>query len=631
MMRVKTDFKSFRDRRKAVMKQIGNHLQGTDEEVFANLPERNYVNQQVALYFDTWETSYKFLHEPAFWKEYTAFWSQNTRDSSQAGFAVIILLIVAITKCITPKDDVFDGDTTFDRQAASDITSICDAWINKQSRKRLTLQFFQLQCLSLFAKRVNCVKLKQDWVTSGDLVRLAVASGMHRDPSLLSIGKITPFEREMKKRLWVTIMELELQSSLETGLHSSLTALYWDTTAPANQADDAFSVDVQELPAGRPLDHFTPASYLCISRRSIALRLHLMQLVNDPSETLSYSEILDFDAQIHEQLASLPKWDGARATIPGALLRLQLRQFLLFLHKPFAKLASQNTRYVYSFTACINAAGSMIATHDELVSKGILALNHLRNDVLRIGLSLSQIVYHNCDLVGPIKPAAPPPQQTENYFADPDAYTAEDLSAHKHTPGLEVALAVLPREPFLGRTLCISAVDLLEHVGQLYEQKVLRMGTGYMEYWLLCAAIGMLPAPTSSKPPPTSIAHITSASDDIEVRCKKTLDRFQQLCFRVLALQKDPQNGFASSLGSTMASVSPSDSRTPGSVGIVAAAGFGQATNDATHSTMLGGMGLGVGPGAKDLNGAFDNLQDMQMDMSGWNLDFWAFDLGGEF
>lgn len=85
-----------------------------------------------------------------------------------------------------------------------------------------------------------------------------------------------------------------------------------------------------------------------------------------------------------------------------------------------------------------------------------------------------------------------------------------------------------------------------------------------------------------------------------------------------------------------MASVSPSDGRTPGSLGIAATTGFGTtppATNNAAFSAMPGmGMGLGLEPGAKDMDGTFDNLQDMQVDLSGWNFpDFWAFDLGGDF
>jgi hypothetical protein len=477
-----------------------------------------------------------------------------------------------------------------------------------------------------------------DWVTTGDLMRLALASGMHRDPSLLATGKISAFEKEMKRRLWVTIMELEMQSSIENGIQSMLTALYWDTQSPTNLPDDAFTAEAQELPASRPLASFTSASYLGVSRQSIPLRLHLMQLLSDPSEKIPYSEILNYDAQVNELLSGLPKWDDAQAVIPSVLLRLQLQQFLIMLHKPWAQMASKNDRYVYSFTTCINAAGSIITTYDELVTKGSLALNNMRNDVIRVGLDLSRIVYHNCALYGPIKSSAPPPPFREQHFADSQSHFADIPSVKDWAPGIEVSLAILPRESFLAQTLCSSAIELLGLAGNVYEHKVMRLGTGYMEFWLLFAAIGMLPAPSSAKLPASSTPHITNPIEDLRTRCKITLDRFQTMAFRVLALQKDPETAFASSLRTTMASVSPSDIRTPstGAGPAVTSTSLGTTplpANDGTYQVDTGTAGgMGIHPGIKDMNGAFDNLQDMQVDLEGWNFpDFWAFDLGGDF
>jgi hypothetical protein len=475
-----------------------------------------------------------------------------------------------------------------------------------------------------------------DWVTSGDLVRLAMASGMHRDPSLVTTGKVAVFEKEMKKRLWVTIMELELQSSFDSGLQSSLAALYWDSPAPANLPDDAFSTETQEMPASRPLEHFTSASYLCVSAQSIPLRLHLMQLLNDPTDRPQYSEVLQYDAKIYGILSSLPKWDDPRATICTALLQLQLRQFLLNLHKPFAKLAPKNDQYVYSFTACVDSTGVMIGTHNELVSKGILALSIMRNDIIRVGLTLSQIVYMNCALHGPVISSGPELALKSSYFADSQTHFADMQSTKQFAPDMEVSLAAVPQQSFLARTLCISAIDVLELAGQTYERKVMRMGTGYMEYWLLCAAIGMLPPSSSSKPYTTSIAHIPSATDDVHTRCRKTLDRFTTLALRVLALQKNPEGSFASSLRTTMASVSPPDDRAPKSAGAGVFApdvGFESihATNSGTYSA-LPGMELSNSGEPESVEGAFATLQDMQIDLAGWSFpEFWAFDLSGDF
>jgi hypothetical protein len=203
-MRVKTDFKTLRDRRKAQTKEM-EPKHGTDEQVFALVPDRHTVDMEVIRYFESWETTYRILHQPSFMREYQVFWEQQQDGHTRAVFAVLLILMIAINKCLTLKDDIFAGDTTVDRQEASSLINICSAWISRQPRKRLTLQFFQLHCLLLLAKRINCVGLKQDWIAAGDLVRLAIASGMHRDPPLLA--NVSPFEKEMKKRLWFTIAE----------------------------------------------------------------------------------------------------------------------------------------------------------------------------------------------------------------------------------------------------------------------------------------------------------------------------------------------------------------------------------------------------------------------------------------
>ncbi|KAJ4987815.1 transcriptional regulatory protein [Stagonosporopsis vannaccii] len=657
MSRVKKDFKAFRDRRKVLMKEKIARTYGTDEEIFALLPSKHDVDVQVALYFHTWETTYRILHEPTFWQEYNGFWER--RDEKQAGFATILILIIAITKCSTVKDDVFVGDSTSDRDAASNLIETCEIWLNRQPRKRLTLPFFQLQCLALLAKRVNCVKLKQDWLTAGDVMRLALSSGMHRDPSLLATGRISEYEKEMKKRLWYTIAELEIQSSIDSGLQSSLTGLYFDTPAPSNLPDEAFSLETKELPAGRPIEHFTSTSYLTVALRSLPLRIHLTKILNDPSSHLQYTDILHYDEQIASTLAELPVWSDARATTPEALLQLQLRQYLLILHKAYARLASTEKRFAYSYTASVDAANSIITTHDDLAAQGSLMLNHFRNDVVRVGMTLSQIAALNCARHD-INPAILPPMREQTHFADPNRHIA-DLALARSVPfsnkggfapaSPQLYLAVLPAD-FLSRTLIKTSIEILERTLQLLERKVMRVGTGYMEYWLLSAAIGMLPPLT---PPPrtsSSIAHRISHEDEVRERCKAALDRFTGLAFRVLAMQRDPKNSLAVGLRASISGSSPSEARTPSesrgtilssrAAGSFGTKGVGAFANNTSHSSqgmigdipfpsMNGGAGSSM-TGSDVMDGTFDTLEDMGVDLSGWTFpDFWTFDLAGDF
>lgn len=635
-MRVKTEFKHFRDRRKRLASKINTRDYDTDAQILAALPERSIVDAQAVLYFDTFETSYRILHEPTFWQGCRDFWQENCNGNKpQMSFAVMLVLIIAITKCLTPKDAIFIGDTTADRHAANHLIDLCESWMDGQPRKRITLQFFQIQFLTLLAKRANCIEMKQDWMASGDILRLSLASGLHRDPSSLGYEATSVYDEEMKKRLWVTIMELELQSSVDNGLHSHLTGLQFDTAPPANLADDAFSTDTLELPTSQPSEQFTSTSYLVVTTRSLPLRIHLAQLLNNPSGNIQYTDILEFDAQVRCAISALPMWNEKRAALSSGLLRLQLHQYLLMLHKPYARLPHKDGRYRYSFTTFIDTCSSIIAIHDDLLSKGILALSNLRNDVIRVGLNLSQVVYHNCarNIVG----QPPPPTDVQDtldgnaqgHFAD------SSIPKRWELPSKPLHLTTLPQEPFLAKILCSSSIDILEQTRQLFEQKVFRMGTAYMEYCLMSAAVDILPAQPS---PTTSITYINNAKDDIPSRGRKTLDCFTNLAARVVALQQDPENSLASSLRSTIASVSPSGSRGPSLGGD----GFDDGarsrlepptSRDSGVTPMAGiGMGSSAGGDLGNLNGYVDPLQEVQMDMSGWSFpDFWAFDFGGDF
>ncbi|XPS72543.1 hypothetical protein M3J09_004705 [Ascochyta lentis] len=174
----------------------------------------------------------------------------------------------------------------------------------------------------------------------------------------------------------------------------------------------------------------------------------------------------------------------------------------------------------------------------------------------------------------------------------------------------------------------------------------MRLGTGYMEYWLLSAAIGMLPPLNPVPRPSSSIAHRTTNEDEIRERCKTALDRFTSLAFKILAMQRDPSNSLAVGLRESMSGSSPSDVRTPSAAserrGTIlssrAAGSFGMKGVGAFASnSMIGEMPFPSMSGSRDdsmdaLSGSFNPLEDMGVDLSGWTFqDFWTFDLAGDF
>lgn len=72
------------------------------------------------------------------------------------------------------------------------------------------------------------------WAMTGLLVRLANGMGLHRDGSLFDM---TPFEIEMRRRVWWSIVKVDLRSSEELGMELTIQDRTFDTEVPLNIND----------------------------------------------------------------------------------------------------------------------------------------------------------------------------------------------------------------------------------------------------------------------------------------------------------------------------------------------------------------------------------------------------------
>src|SRR5271154_4702327 len=210
LARVRTEIRILEKARK---NQIVDHMQPSDKPLLELLPGREVVEPLVRLYLDTYNHLYHILHLPSFWKEYYIFW--DAPKKGRLGFVATLLLVMAVVGSISNQQRFNAGDTEFvARESAVTWILASETWLQAQSQKHLTLNYFQICCLSLLAKRSNVIKAKRYWTSAGTLLRFAISTGLHRDPSHLG-DKITVFDAEMKRRIWTTIVELELQASID--------------------------------------------------------------------------------------------------------------------------------------------------------------------------------------------------------------------------------------------------------------------------------------------------------------------------------------------------------------------------------------------------------------------------------
>ncbi|PWY78371.1 hypothetical protein BO70DRAFT_388176 [Aspergillus heteromorphus CBS 117.55] len=453
-------------------------LPKSEAELFCLLPDQETVDAHVGLYWKTFETVYHVLHYPSFSKEYDAF--RQDHRAAKPAFVVLLLLIMASVSCIAHRDQwKYIGETSVDRERATLWVEAAEGWLSTQSQKNVYLAIWQIRCLLVVAKQVNSVKKKRVWTVAGNLVREAISAGFHRDPSLLG-ERVSLFDQEMRRRLWATIIELDLQASIDRGMPSAMACMTSDATPLRNVDDEDLVVDDMSIPACKPWTEFTKSSFLHVSAATFALRTALNCKVNDLGSRSTYEEVLDAEEKITAELKRLPNWNEVQgASLARSLLELQLRHFLMMLHAPFARQSDTNPRYSLSRMVCFNAAFTIIEKHHRLTKSGNHLLLLLRHDYFRAAL----VVCHNM------------------YIA-----------AH------------LQNNILLGSN-STTILQYIETSLDLISDRITRHGTGYTNYWYISAAYAFLQC----------VLYPTGQT----ARKEEAIDRIIRQYHRILASQED--------------------------------------------------------------------------------------------
>jgi hypothetical protein len=394
LSRIVDDLKTLKSRWKKA-KQPAMPLINPEVHLLTLLPNRELGEAMVQKYLDTYEVYYRILHVPSFVKEYQKFW--DAPSEARPAFVAIVLLAISCVQCITlPDQPTYAGESSSPRAIAERSIEACQKWLNEQSQKHVEFTHYQIHCLLLLSRQINSVKKKRLWTTAGSLMRLAMSAGMHREPSLLNRwkgGKTSDFDWEMRRRIWATMVELELQASITRGLPALTAGLPYDVRPPLNVNDEELSESMQTLPTPKAETEFTDMSFITIAQRSLHLRVSLNSIINNPETTLSYDEVLLYCEQINRELDRIPGWhEHKRFETARALLDIQLRQFLVMLHGPFLQDKSSSSRRGYSLMVAVDAATNILDQHAHIMkSTGNYAFAILRDDVCRAVLDFSHV------------------------------------------------------------------------------------------------------------------------------------------------------------------------------------------------------------------------------------------------
>ncbi|KAK4868365.1 hypothetical protein LT330_007087 [Penicillium expansum] len=315
--------------------------------ITTDLPSKDICDALVDCYLRTSERVYRVLHIPSFKRDYVTFWNSGTRYDPM--FLVQLKLILAI------------GCTTYDdelslRSLAVRFIYEAQTWLAEPEYKaRLGIQFLQAHILFLLARELLGVDGGMNWIAAGTLIRTAIYMGLHRDP--IQIPNLSEFASEMRRRLWNTILEVCLQSSMESGGPALISVEEFDTEPPRNFDDH--DIEAEE-PIPHPENQFTSSSIAIAFRKTFPIRLAIAKFLNDFGGQGSYEEAIRLDATLRASYKEM------RRTIQGyfiqpsqfevLMLDFVIRRYLLSIHIPFFGPSFLGTTYAFSRSVVIDTA-----------------------------------------------------------------------------------------------------------------------------------------------------------------------------------------------------------------------------------------------------------------------------------
>lgn len=320
------------------------------------LPGRELTDRLVQSYLDTFEFIFPVLHIPTFLREYEDYWLDP--QGYNQGFVLKLLLIAAIGTIFQPRDEA-----SYLRSSAMQWVHAAQSWLTTPIDKtRLTTLGLQKLCLLLLARLAHDIDGDVLDLSSGYLLRAAMQMGFHVDAASQGFRKLPPWEIQLRRKLWSTILEIIVQTSMDSGTVPLLSTKDYDCKAPMNMDDMDSDSDFHSAEKRR--DQFTQTSLQLMLMRSLPLRLEIATVLNDfHPDSMTYEKamqltqkLLSFCSQDSELLRTFRKSSSNLTDFHINTVELLTHRSLLALNYRYAIKAKTDHKYYYSRKICLDSA-----------------------------------------------------------------------------------------------------------------------------------------------------------------------------------------------------------------------------------------------------------------------------------
>ncbi|KAF3766522.1 hypothetical protein M406DRAFT_291001 [Cryphonectria parasitica EP155] len=353
------------------------------------LPNKVICDRLLDAYITMSEGLYRIIHVPTFRAEYEAFWQQ--RPVSDAFLPCLMCMLSLGARFETDKRGL--SHDRADGIHAPTACALARAWLDGLRGKQLVdINTLQCEVLLLHARRMMCSRNQESWTQLGFIVRMAMTMGLHRDPD--EFPQIRPFYAELRRRLWYTVMDMDLHVALACNLPCSVRENEYTCRPPGNIDDADIYPDMLSLPPSKPIDEFTNTQLQAYASRTLPHRMRVSSIINSLDTLRGFREVLDCGTQLerllddvnhlfprrNQSLNNSAKFKDWRMR---ALLDMHVRRPLLALYRPFALSTVECPEHIT--TGYLKSSMVMLTYLDELdpLVPGFSDVCHMYHIVLK--------------------------------------------------------------------------------------------------------------------------------------------------------------------------------------------------------------------------------------------------------
>lgn len=346
-------------------------------------PAREVIDALVQLYFDTTETCYRILDYPAFMAELTV--NINNMEDAKGSFLIELLLVICIA-------GPMHQDDAMRKELAAKVPTwlhISQTWLSAPVEKnRLTIKGIQIHLLLLLARQINRVGADIVWISAGSLIRMAMQMGLHQDPDHL--GEMGQDEKEIRRQLWYTILEMNMHATLDSGMVPMITPDSYNTKPP-RATDNVHGQDLTPSEIPESVAQHRP-SFQHILAESLHIRVRAANIIGSLQAQPEYDQVLALGNELSKacQKAALAMKQHAsldpQNQFGQSFCNHLIRRFLLCLHFPYAVRAKGNPIYEHSYKVALDVALDVISLLDDpLYSRLLINGSGMFRDIITRG------------------------------------------------------------------------------------------------------------------------------------------------------------------------------------------------------------------------------------------------------